>query len=200
MTWLSLHYRGHRIQQVAIGVKPELMNRDWGPLPHDQVMNHHPMVGGELTGFWRVGEHDGIMAWNEVLAWIDSVMEDEPIEHEHRNALPPFYCSECGARDLLSWCEPYPNQLRAADLCFDCFFWLQRSRELKKRPWKYFVAKGCFYTIGDTYRGDGFGGARWTVSWPDGHVEDTRNLWHGGDVPQQWRERLPDTATLESRQ
>lgn len=45
----------------------------------------------------------------------------------------------------------------------------------------------------------GFGGAKWKITDLDGKERFCSNLWHQGDVPQQFRDRLPDNVVkLES--
>lgn len=61
------------------------------------------------------------------------------------------------------------------------------------------IADGHGYTIGneDDYP-KGFGGRRWQVTFYDGREIITTSLWHMGDIPADWRERLPDNAILRN--
>lgn len=186
MTSTGLWYRGVSLQRVGLG-------RGHMCPPWD--------MGAPWTDYWVTRHGDQICTWNEILGWVDKVQEDEPfpdMEKHHDNALPPHYCVDCGQRDLLGWEDRTREKLEATGLCFDCLHWAQARKAMAGKSWKHFVSKGSFYTIGDTYEGGGFGGTRWHVTWPCGHVEDTKNLWHGGDVPEHWRERLPDNAELVS--
>lgn len=146
------------------------------------------------SGLWT-GCGDRVRTWNDALAWIDLVACDDLARH-YSNALPAHICTDCGERDLLCWEKGTLAKLQATGLCFGCLIWAERARDMRRQPWKYPIVNGTAYTIADQYKGDGFGGDRFTLLWPDGHVEDTRNLWHSGDVPAHWRERLPDTATF----
>ncbi|MEV0149746.1 MULTISPECIES: hypothetical protein [unclassified Nonomuraea] len=57
------------------------------------------------------------------------------------------------------------------------------------------VVDGEHYTIGgDTGGFRGFGGRRFGIEWFDGRKATTRNLWHQGTVPAEWRHRYPDNA------
>lgn len=57
------------------------------------------------------------------------------------------------------------------------------------------VVDGEHYTIGgDTGAFRGFGGHRFDIEWFDGRKATTRNLWHQGTVPAEWRHRYPDNA------
>jgi hypothetical protein len=42
--------------------------------------------------------------------------------------------------------------------------------------------------------GEGFGGAEWKISFNDGRLLVTENLWSIGDIPAEYREALPDNA------
>lgn len=60
------------------------------------------------------------------------------------------------------------------------------------------IAGGCAYSIGSS--GDyprGFGGQPWFIHFHDGRSVTTVSLWHFGDIPAEWREQLPDNATLK---
>lgn len=147
---------------------------------------------GEATGAW-VLPCGRVMGWNAALAWVDSVCEGDGAPER---ALPPFYCDDCGARDLL---EGYSCEVQEqAGLCRTCLHWTDFAANQKREPWRYFVHRGEAYRIdgrGKVGSGFlGFAGAEWVIAWPDGHVEATNNLWHVGDVPRHWRGRLPDTA------
>lgn len=60
------------------------------------------------------------------------------------------------------------------------------------------IARGTAYSIGspdDNPRG--FGGSVWRIAFFDGRVIRCNSLWCLGDIPDDWRERLPDNATLK---
>lgn len=42
----------------------------------------------------------------------------------------------------------------------------------------------------------GFGGRRFDIQFFDGRTVTTRNLWHQGTVPAEWRHRYPDNAAF----
>ncbi|TDD36107.1 hypothetical protein E1286_38740 [Nonomuraea terrae] len=57
------------------------------------------------------------------------------------------------------------------------------------------VVDGEHYAIGgDTGGFRGHGGRRFDIEWFDGRTATTRNLWHQGTVPAEWRHRYPDNA------
>lgn len=61
------------------------------------------------------------------------------------------------------------------------------------------IANGHAYSIGSANdRPRGFGGTRWFIFFNDGRTVETCSLWHMGDIPARWRDRLPDNARLRS--
>lgn len=62
-----------------------------------------------------------------------------------------------------------------------------------------FVANGHSYWIGEsTDYPKGFGGRRWRITFLDGRIVECDSLWHQGEIPAEWRERLPDNAALRN--
>lgn len=56
---------------------------------------------------------------------------------------------------------------------------------------------GHAYSIGTEHDyPKGFGGQRWRIRFNDGRLVVTDSLWHMGEVPPEYRERLPVNATL----
>lgn len=61
---------------------------------------------------------------------------------------------------------------------------------------------GTHYTVGTepaqgrSRDGLGFGGHRWHFRMSDGREIITHNLWHQGSIPIEYRDQLPDNATL----
>lgn len=98
-------------------------------------------------------------------------------------------CRECGGpADPL-----HPQLMKDEKLCFRCWHWL-RLVAVKDKPTTV-RAKGHHYQMGDDRDPfPGFAGATWTVKFHDGRVVTTKNLWHQGEVPEHFRERLPDNA------
>jgi hypothetical protein len=117
-----------------------------------------------------------------------------------------FGCERCGAHEDDSYTTS--SDLRKRERCHHCAFWEDRTAELTTKPGT-FVADGRYYTFGDKEPNEyelrtrsscyGFGGAGHRVRFLDGRpTRETHNLWTQGEVPSDFREQLPDTATLES--
>lgn len=103
-----------------------------------------------------------------------------------------YTCREC-SQPGEERADAYGAMLRERKLCFDCnHFW----QLFEKRDDPSVVrARGHHYMIGaknDPF--PGFGGQRFVIKFFDGRVVETKNLWHQGDIPERWRERMPDNA------
>ena len=108
-------------------------------------------------------------------------------------------CQECGKREDGSWADDMAKVLEAKQLCFNCNFWAEKVG-IKDRP-RVARIDGHHYQIG-TDAGDtafrGFGGRKFVILFNDGRRMQTSNLWHQGEIPERFRERLPDNAKFDS--
>lgn len=115
------------------------------------------------------------------------------LDHEDR-------CQECGLWIEYGGFAGMERERAPIAFCWDCKFWLARI----PLDGKHFVAEGSdglpyYYSLGPhaiPSSHNGFGGAWHTVTFNDGRVVETCDLWFGGDVPERFRDRLPVTATL----
>lgn len=105
-------------------------------------------------------------------------------------------CRECGGVVSTKFMEPIAARLGKTNLCFHCDHWTQIHLNASRHV---FVDGQC-YAIGKEqprgYQGRnlGFGGAEFKIRFRDGREVVTHNLWTQGEVPDHFRERLPDTA------
>ena len=105
-------------------------------------------------------------------------------------------CAECGKSHSGDWMDDVAEELISRGVCFQCNFWLEKVEIAKQE--KAVRIKGRHYIIGledpqvRMFRGSG--GTKFTVSFFDGRVVETTNLWHQGQIPEHFRERLPDNA------
>lgn len=111
-----------------------------------------------------------------------------------------FACSICKGCADPSYMEPTGSRIVRERICFGCDFWLEMIRkdatEYKDRAVR---VDGKHYVMGekrgrDGERWAGFGGAVWNIEFFDGRKERCNNLWSQGDIPERWREQLPDNA------
>ena len=118
-------------------------------------------------------------------------------------------CSSCDAeyaRDgsyQCSICSEWANQQTSTEdmkgMCFTCAYW-QRYIDLKDKQNEVIVG-GVHYRCNTDKPIDninpqwnGFGGRRWHIRFFDGRDVITNNLWYQGQIPERFRELLPDNA------
>ena len=110
--------------------------------------------------------------------------------------MPVESCRECGKYDKAYYIEERKAEMEERSLCFKCLFWTQYLED----PRQNIVVKGRAYTDAGAVdlskrRGfTGFGGSLFTIHFFTGATLKTNNLWHRGDVPGHFRDRLPDNA------
>lgn len=104
-------------------------------------------------------------------------------------------CAKCGKEESNKHMGPVAEIMKIRGLCFRCAFWSEKvdNRDLPE------VARigGGHYTVapegGPSHR-RGFGGERFTIRFFDGREVTTTNLWHQGEIPDDFRAELPDNA------
>lgn len=115
-------------------------------------------------------------------------------------------CSVCGKEQPLHFYAYVNVQLVEHQMCHGCNFWREKLELMKKDfpNHKRFLANGTVYYIDDENSSDsfrGFGGARVRVTFPDGVVVYSINLWCNGQPGRELPERLelfkPYEAKLE---
>lgn len=109
-----------------------------------------------------------------------------------------YRCIKCGA-------PVDANRYRCSEemtqrcLCFNCNFWAEHiQRDHNEDKDVFVVANGNHYIIDESPNPyfKGFGGAKYTIRFNDGRVVKTDNLWFQGDIPELFRDELPDNAIL----
>ena len=107
-------------------------------------------------------------------------------------------CRVCGSlEDPARWVNK--DRLVKKQLCFECDFWDEIIPEYNKG--NHFVTeKNECYCIGNENSSDhfrGFDGAKVTITFNDGKVVNSTNLWYRGIVPKQFQDTLKPNAKLE---
>lgn len=110
-------------------------------------------------------------------------------------------CHECGKIEKLSWFHEINQKLHDQKLCFNCNFWTEliavkddpntvRASNMYGEPHHYIIGP---VTTG-SLRWLGYGGNKFIIGFFDGRNVETRNLWHQGEIPEHFQERLPLNA------
>lgn len=98
-------------------------------------------------------------------------------------------------------CKCCGKETPSGDKCFTCEFWEDMlKRDQAEDSHLHFVAEGAHYCIGDedsTSYFRGFDGAKVTITFNDGTVVKSSNLWYQGEIPENFRDKFPDTAKIE---
>lgn len=107
----------------------------------------------------------------------------------------PYTCRECG--DPGDGFNYYGGAaMVAAGLCFGCNHWTKLLRHAATSV----RVNGHHYQMGVESahpRDKGHAGARFVIRFHDGRTAITTNLWHQGEVPAHFAERLPDNAVFD---
>jgi len=86
-------------------------------------------------------------------------------------------------------------RLLSVGICASCDFWAEKWKA--RRNGDVVRIHNNHYTIGEpTAHEKGMAGTGIRVMFIDGRQVSTDNLWHQGEIPEQWRELLPDNAAF----
>lgn len=102
--------------------------------------------------------------------------------------------------------EPLRHSVAMCGACFNWECWNQiAERDRGVDAARAVVVNGTHYYLGDeNERGPsrfrGFGGNRFVIRFLDGRTVTSTNLWHQGEVPQEFAEQLPDNAEFVREQ
>lgn len=106
-------------------------------------------------------------------------------------------CAKCGKMYDTKYIEPTKSEMLAANHCFYCNFWSAHAKQ-KNHP-QVARVRGTHYWVNKSkpvgYQGSmGHGGRKFKVRWNDGREMESNDVWCQGDIPDVWREELPDNA------
>jgi hypothetical protein len=108
---------------------------------------------------------------------------------------PVRVCNGCGKENYSASYSPNCAEKKLIDsmgICFDCAFWEVRAKLTHETVIDHYL-----YGVGDQPKGgkyNGMGGRRFDIEYFDGRVVTTYDLWAGGEIPERFRGRIPDTA------
>ena len=103
-----------------------------------------------------------------------------------------YVCADCGASAKNSYMEPIASRMLAHKRCFTCDFWEDRCAQKHAT-----VIDHCTYSPGNNTSGRdrGMAGRRFDIEYfADGRRVTTYDLWSGGEIPERYRDRIPNTA------
>jgi len=91
----------------------------------------------------------------------------------------------------------YSNKDLCSSECHNIDFW--NDYVLRANEKKIARIDGSHYVISPDNPNaafKGFGGREFTIKFNDGRIVTTRNLWHQGTIPEDFKNRLPDNAVF----
>lgn len=105
----------------------------------------------------------------------------------------PGRCHECNG-----WIETGYSfeSMERHGACFDCSFWLDYVATVDDST--HVIVNGYHHVACNELTGGmrGFGGRRFAIRFNDGRELVSTNLWEQGQVPEHFRDRLPDNAVF----
>jgi hypothetical protein len=109
-----------------------------------------------------------------------------------------FNCSKCGGPASLNYSACISDRLESQKICLSCDFWLNEVDHKNSVR-----IDGSHFQIGPDYpkgyRGSlGFGGREFHIEFNDGRRVVTHNLWSQGEIPDRFRDILPDNAKFSN--
>jgi len=146
-----------------------------------------------LQGTHKDFHNNEFFAWSSLSCRYDT--KEELIEAEGILDEP---CKECGKIVSTNYLNETKEALIAGNICFKCHFWVSKL-VIKDNPRTVRVDGTHYYIDDDKPRGSsflGFGGAEFNIKFNDGRLVTSHNLWCQGDIPEHFKERLPDNAVF----
>lgn len=102
-------------------------------------------------------------------------------------------CAICGEENFTTSYFPCKQKtmIDRLGICFTCAHWEVAAQEGCPTVINHMV-----YTPGTRTTGEfrGMGGRRFDIEYFDGRKITTVDLWCGGEIPERWRDRIPNTA------
>ena len=91
----------------------------------------------------------------------------------------------------------YVNAVLCSSDCWHIDFWNEQVSN--KDDTKIVRIDGVQYRVGnknqDSFRG--YGGREFRIKLSNGEIIETTNLWHNGDIPEEFKELLPNNAEFQ---
>ena len=121
--------------------------------------------------------------------------------NKNKNIMAKYICCKCGeVVDTSEYWEDVASEMEERHLCHSCNFWqnhIENDATVNKDV--FVIADGKHYIIGDENSTDyfrGFGGAKVTIKFKNGRVVKSSNLWFQGNIPERFRNEMPDNAEI----
>lgn len=115
--------------------------------------------------------------------------------------MKPYVCVHCGHVEEDTFDGKRMEKMVKFQHCYTCSFWQDKLSAFIAGDRRCVRVSGRHFYIGDESPDwgnscKGFGGARFTIRFDDGREVETTNLWHQGEIPENWQGLLPDNAVF----
>lgn len=104
-------------------------------------------------------------------------------------------CKRCGKGFETGYSGDIGAIMVEHGVCFNCAFWIEKLA-VKDSPDVVRVGGTHYWVEHNDTAFKGFGGAAFSIKWNDGRTLKCSNLWCQGDIPEHFREELPDNAVF----
>lgn len=133
--------------------------------------------------------------------WIQSRSSGHETEAELRRAtgIPDEPCRICNQVFTTSYIPEVKKVLIERNICHSCYHWSEQSQMVGR---KRIIVNGTKYAVADEAIGStsifkGHGGRKFKIQIIEtGEIIITDNLWCQGDIPNHFRDIMPDNAVF----
>lgn len=126
--------------------------------------------------------------------------------YRHRHEKDPgsvVICKFCGKMDSDNYTKPTGPYILEHSVCLGHALWTQRAAYHQANP-RALIVNGHMYSDGGESREQsqylGHGGRRFHIRCLSGDVFTTNNLWFGGCIPEEFRDRMPNNAEFLTKE
>lgn len=185
------------------------------PMPYDNPQDRWEIIDRVGTVTLEYGPYWRIVRASKSGAMGSGLGSDEVAARERwARLLDQARCRECGDPPFGNWQKDCAAEMESRSLCFWCNSW---TNTLAKTDALTAIVDGYYYHVGEEersiarrcgwplvngrLRGDyrhvlGHSGSEFRIRFDDGRVVTTTNLWAGGEIPEHFRDRLPNNAVF----
>jgi Zn ribbon nucleic-acid-binding protein len=121
---------------------------------------------------------------------------DSEEELRQKREIADFVCSKCGGLVSLNYTNA--DDLKKHKLCFKCDHFRQVKEKAETNKNRVIIEGNSYHVEPDNPGAyfKGFGGHEFKIVRNDAPetVITTRNLWHQGEIPEIWKEDIPNNA------
>lgn len=156
---------------------------------------------------------EGLKFFNRTLEQLEKEIEDAEKESKYTCSMcgfkhePAYNISPLKGIDPDNWANCRMKDIMIEKkTCFECAIWLDIIESDKKNSDKILICKGNHFIAHGWLRKEdmngfiGFGGDPFYFRMKDGSLYRSNNVWHQGEIPNHFKEILPDNCEMISKE